>query len=59
MHEVEAKVRESFRNRKGGEIFINLERKRMFNKMLEADDTKGIYRDVSQPKAKSNSLFGS
>ncbi len=59
MSEAEARVKGSFQNRRGAEVFINLERRRIFNKMLDIQDTKGLYRDVSAPKAKSSNLFGS
>lgn len=57
MKEVEARVRNSFKNRRGSEPFIAMERQKMFNRLMGIDSAKGVYRDVSLPSAESN-MFG-
>jgi hypothetical protein len=58
MAEAESKVRKSFRNKKGAEVFINSERTKIYNKLLGIDSTKGVYRSAGGPQLDSDLFKG-
>ena len=57
MQEAQARIRKSFKNRKGAEVFIASERAKVYNRLLGLD-MKGVYRNVSSPTDSGSKMFG-